>query len=390
MLENVGASDGIAKPAGEGLALRGSTFFEEMEMAIRFSDPLSQAMYAKIGALEKSLELPLKSLRFLEGIPCDGESCSEGIHSLLRVTDPQLIPTSGDIALVCLKHKYLHLCGPNCHSLHEACRIAAWYFAMRHHRHTGKREPLRNKETTARKVTVCTKQTCKPREDDPSVGFVRVAQHIWVCKQHPRPHLCVPGGNNLCCFAEIGVDRAKCWATREEYVIAFIDSADKGGVSCPVDLPGIDLSGRLRKLPDGSITMVPWGLDCGEAIPEIEDCPLARFSKRRNAEVQVEAARELRSEQKAKQETHIGPDASIYHQYVGLLGEASLPDELGDYVTILDGQGGGGLEDEQGELVEQESALEEALMQLQEGATDLTRERFLQLQPKKEDEQEED
>jgi len=115
-------------------------------------------------------------------------------------------------------------------------------------------------------------------------------------------------------------------------------------------------------LEDGTATFVPWGLDVGQAIEGVEESQFALIAARNQQKTEQDLELERIQERKAKKSSKTA--ASVYHQYIGLLQDENLPEELGDYVTLHHGrmggdEGGTGYEGFEDDVEEQKEAEEE-------------------------------
>lgn len=352
------------------LAVEGNETFREMELAVRMSVASYREVIGKKQRIEALFRLPIGSLRFHEGLPCNGESCCQGRSQLFRISDPEFLPKEDSCLLVCLKHKYLHLCGDQCSSVDQACPIAAWHLAERFHRHRNAQqkppspEKLLQEGKKQKESPVCKQSTCAPKAGHNERGFVALRRSVWVCKQHPRPHMCEVFGNHACEFMKRNGDMLVCWATgREDYSPIILEDGEHEVSSALPQAEGADLRGRLRMLEDGTATFVPWGLNVGTAIEGVEESQFALIAARNQKIAEQDLETERVQERKALK-NGTKPSASVYHQYIGLLEDENLPDELGDYVTLHHGrmggdEGGTGYEGFEDDVEEQKEAEEE-------------------------------
>ena len=368
------------------LEIEGNDYFKNMEIARRYSVPgamkvslsndyLCTFYHAhtmfnnyKIQNIKSDLEKSVNSgvLRFNEGVPCNGESCNTSPHKILRVSDNKFLPKPDSRLFVCLKHKYLHFCdGESCIQDTFVCRVYAWYLASRWHRYNNKRELVPPK---VKKQQTCKKSTC--RKHNNKNGFVKLTDNVWTCTIHPRPHFCDGKTNNLCEFAELSKDGVYiCWATNQHF---FTANFHRENIKDIPDAPGVDLEGRLRLLPDGSSVFVPWGLNIGEPIPELESSAIAQVGKLNQKRLDDQKDRKLK-EIKDDENIDDAEDKDIYQQYIGVLRDATLnQDEIGDYITLHHGRMGGdeggtgfeGFEDEQEELQQEAEDHKDVLVNL--------------------------
>jgi len=318
-------------------AIEGNELFRRMDAARRHLRVGAGTVYSNKNSIEKQFGLKSGSLRFDEGVPCNGESCSQAPHTLFRVTDPKLVGSLEKFVFVCLKHKYLHYCSKDCYTIKEVCPIFAWYLVARYHRRITK------KIIGKKKIEIkCTKETCAPKKGDESRGFIRLGKNIFTCKQHTNLHLCDESSNDFCEFTEDWtgheIGECICWATKRQ----FFSPHYALHVSKPVPTDeACNLHGRRRILEDGTSIVVPWGLDIGEAIPEYENSGTADIASNLQNRFEEEKKQKKLLDKELDYEA-INPHDSIYQQYIGVLRNATLnQDRLGDYLTMHHGRMGG-------------------------------------------------
>lgn len=373
----------------EFLALEGNVHFKRMETArrlLRTGAAIVSLYYTKKNlkltyflinqvsqnkpAIEKQFELPSGSLRFDEGIPCDGESCSRSPHFIYRIVDRNLIGSVDSHVFVCLKHKYLHLCTRDCHS-NDVCDIYAWYLVTRWHRHKNMKKEIK---PTKKEIVKCSKSTCAPEKGNLSKGFVKLEKDVFTCKQHQSLHICYENQtNNICKYAEyINIPGIKynyyCWATGISGYSCNLEIQYINGTNANTENVKQDYSGRQRVLKDGSTLHVPWGLDIGTAIPEIENSKISLQGKQLQADADYQKRFRARNDSD-DEDSHSDDDKegeydygdnsnSIYGTYIGILEDEMDMDKLGDYVTLhhgrIGGDGGTGFEDVEDEIAETE------------------------------------
>ena len=217
-------------------------------------------------------------------------------------------------------------------------------------------------EVRPEKVLKCSYQTCKRPNK-----FVKVEKNIWVCMLHAVPHIC-GDCKVICDFAQTtGQGNHQCWATG----ITYFGTAENEESKRDANVATASVTGSSRKrlitvtYADGTTEEVavdvPWGLDTGTAIPEIEESGFAQLCKRNFNHHHNQLTHKLKSDKKKRKldegmEIHDAP--TVYHTYIGMLAHENVDDDLGDYLTLHHGRMGEneggvgyeGVEDDQDEM----------------------------------------
>lgn len=144
-------------------------------------------------------------------------------------------------------------------------------------------------ETRGPARTECQRETCEEKEESPGRGFVRLSAGIWVCKQHPRPHIC---SSTTCQWLRAAKNGDMyCWASQRWYTGLVAAQLNQAGQLEPRSggALGVSLSSRKRMISwidektlekHELIVDVPWGMDIGEEIEEFEQHPIGVLARR--------------------------------------------------------------------------------------------------------------